>query len=292
MKRSFLYLTALAASLLLIQGCTQEDVPVTKPLLTENDQARLRELAEAGFKPGPTETEFQSFNKSFTNLTGPELDYFNQLVTDRSIALAKKVLPAAEQEPAIKTLELVTRQKKQLNAYAVQTFGKTYLHLSEDQFMQAARQVGLSWETETKVALPTARTTANPGCPTVWNCNVYLTYSSSGSADGHQPSFVPAVYDSYYDVQLCNYGFETSCSLLNDHIYVTATDAYARSMFTSPRPAGFGGLPGSSQTTGGTRRLLLSKARVDYWGFLPTNLATLLRIWLLNSSGGGGGSPS
>lgn len=284
MKRPFLYLTALTASLLLAQGCTQENVPATKPLLTENDQVRLRELESLGFKKSPTEAEFLSFKSSFTSLTAPELDYFNQLVTHRSIGQVKATLPAAEQEPAIRTLELSLQQRKQMNAYAVQTFGKTYLHLSEGQFMQAAGRVGLAWQADEEKALPAARATVNPGCTDSWNCSVALIYSNSGSAAGHPPfNTSSSVYDNFNANTVCNYGFLVDCSELFNHNYLTSIDAYTRTMFTTPRPSGFGGTGIASEriTSTTTRRFVLSKNRVDYWGFTPSSLAPSLRVWVL-----------
>lgn len=281
MKRLLLYPAALVAALLLVSGCTPDEVPATKPLLTEADQARLRDLESLGFEEAPTEAEYQAFANRFAQLTAPELDYFNQLVTNRSVAEIKRDLPAAEQEPAIRTLEMSLSQKKKMNAYAVQTFGKTYLHLNEEQFAKAAQHAGLLWETSVQEPQPAARVAQNPGCVTVWACNVTLAYSDSGSNTGHL--FNQGVFTSVFDrltrgTPDCDYGFQAGCSLPNNHKTITSTMPYARTMFSWPRPAGFGSGPFASQTTSNIRRLLLGRGRVDFWNFSPGGLANTLRL--------------
>ncbi len=282
MKLSFLYQAALVASLMLAGGCTKEDVQADKSLLTETDKARVEALQSLGLKEGYTLEEYQSFLQGFSKLNGPELDYFNELVKNWSIAYIKKNAPAAEQEPAIKTLELKTEQKRQLNDRSIRTFGKPYLQLSEQQFNQVARQAGLAWDTSEKSDEPTGRTTANPGCGITWYCNKTLNYSNSGTSSGHpfDQGVFTSVYDAFTGKADCDVGFQASCTAQTTHLTITSTRAYYRTMLEYPKPAGFAGGPFSSQTpTTSIRRILLGNQRLSAWGIYPNSFAADLRLF-------------
>ncbi|CAA9271245.1 MAG: hypothetical protein AVDCRST_MAG56-3073 [uncultured Cytophagales bacterium] len=281
MKLSFLYQVALVASLMLAAGCTREDVPANKPRLTEADQARLRELESLGFKENLTQTEFQAFGTGFEKLTAPELDYFNDLVKSRSITFVREHHPAADQEPAIKRLEFASQQRKLLNARAASTFGKSYMQLSEEQFIRVAREVAFPWSTNTGAkANPSGRTAANPGCSVVWNCNKSLGYNDSGSTNGHKfdQGLEVSVWDAVKGDPDCDYGFEAACSLQSTHKTITSTNGYVRWMLrASPQYLGFGGQFASQTPNGAIRGLLLGAGRVSLaWGLEPQFVAPTL----------------
>lgn len=282
MKRSFLYLATLVASLLLLGSCNQEEVPAAKPLLTEADKGRLRDLESIGFKNDATDAEYQAFKASFFKLNVPELDYFNDLVAERSIAYAKQHLPAEQREPEIKLLELSRVQRKKMNALSMRNFGKTYMHLTTEQFERTAREAGMAWESSEAKVIPTARTAANPGCNWVWFCNLSLNYSDSGANSGHlfDRGTFWSVYDAFTQEPDCNYGWQAQCTLQSSHRTITSTLPYARLMFTAARPGGFGGGPFSSQTPNAEiRRLLLGSARVTtVWGMGAQFLGETLRL--------------
>ncbi len=272
MKRSFLYQLAFVACLLLTGACTKEDVPADKPLLTEDDKSRLRDLETLGFKESYTEAEFLAFDKAFKGLSVPELDYFNELVTKRSIEFTRVNLPAAEQEPAIRQLEMGAAQRKQLNARAMRSYNKTYLHLTEAEFARTTRDVGILWSTsEEKKAPASARTAANPGCNIVWWCNKALGYNDNGSTNGHTfPTLRNSVYDAFKGDPDCDYGFVAPCSAQTTHTTITATGPYVRTMLRTAPPTGFGGSFSSQTPDASTRRLLLGSTRVTtIWGLGP-----------------------
>ncbi len=281
MKKSF-YLMALAASLLLAGGCTKEEVPADKPLLTENDKSRLRDLEALGFKKGYTPAEYQAFLSGFDKLNVPELDYFNELVTQRSIEFTRKNIPAAEQEPLIRDLELSMQQKKQLNARAMRTYGKTYMHLSEDEFARTAREVGMQWNASEsaaeKEAHPSAKTAAtNPGCSRTYWCNLGLGYNAGSYI--HTFDIVHySVWDAKKAESDCDYGFQTPCSLQSTHVNISSTDSYIEAMLTYPRPGGFGGAFASQTPDTETRRLLLGGVRVRVWNLTPEQVRLSLRL--------------
>lgn len=260
------------ASLLLTGACTKEEVPADKPLLTENDKARLRELEVLGFKDGHTDAEFLAFDNAFKSLSAPELDYFNELVTNRSIEFARKNLPAAEQEPAIRKLELAATQRKQLNAQAMRSFNKTYLHLSKAEFTRTARQVGMLWNTsEDKTAITASASGKTAACAQTWSCDKLLGYNDNGSTNGHTfPTVYISVYDAFTGDDDCDYGYEAPCSAQTTHTTITSTGPYIRTMLRTAEPTGFGGSFVSQTPNSSTRRLLLGAVRVtNIWGLGP-----------------------